>query len=278
MMPRALIEFMQMSENPEVTANELGRCIEHDTGLMCELLRYVNSSAVGLRSKASTAQRAITILGIHRSKLILMTSAVQKSLKPKNLSNFDYDGFSACNIERALFAQQFADALHVDRDLAFAGGMLVDCLIPKLVAEHPKLYASYSASADSKPPLTDVEQGVMGWTHASAAAQIMLGWQFPDDLICCVALHHEVHQVLAERELRSTPVAAVALASLIPDPLTQVPGSSETLLQISRIIAKLDVPAMAITVAGQMEQLSVPLGKHVLATQRMRDALECVTA
>ncbi len=268
-LPRALNDFIQRAEQPDVTALELGKCIESDVGLTCELLRLVNSSALGIRDKASTAQRAISVLGVHRSKLTLLTAAVQKYLKPREFRDFDYDGFCAANLERALFAQHFAKAFRTDADLAFAGAMLVDCLIPKLDDELPGFYPVFAeTSPQTKPRLIDHEERALGWTHAMAAAQIMLGWKFPDDLICCVALHHCPENTIQHAELKTSAAAAVALAALAPDPLMQEPHGLPTLLNLGLIIPGMNFEIVAAAVAQEFIAAGVPKGKHLLVADR----------
>src|SRR5262249_54980139 len=81
MLPQVVLEFSRKAEDPEAGPCELGRIIESDSGLTCELLKYVNSSKFGLKVKASSAQQAITKLGIRASKLFLLTTGVQHAMR-----------------------------------------------------------------------------------------------------------------------------------------------------------------------------------------------------
>ena len=92
-LPIAVTKFSQRADDPNVEIRELGKIIETDSGLTTELLKHVNSSALGLRKKASTAQQAISALGIRGSKLLILTTAVKRSMKGTeskliNIQNF----------------------------------------------------------------------------------------------------------------------------------------------------------------------------------------------
>lgn len=278
-MPYALVQFSQQADDPDSTSEELAETISHEGSLTCELLRYVNSSALGVRRRVATASRAINLLGFHRSKMVLLSVAAERAMKPANLSHFDYNSYVNSNIERALFAAQIAARLGADRDLAFAGGMLCDCILPATWTNSrtAAVYAAYSSAAgDTRPRLIEFERKRLGWDHQSIAGQIMLGWQFPDELVCCVALHHQFARVLADPDLASTAVLAVAIAALLADSLHQEPTGLATLIQIAKASQKLDLLSCAAAIQAPYESLAnfLPGGKpYVALVERLESCL-----
>lgn len=235
-MPQAMLSFLQRAEDPNVTATELGKIIEADSGLTVELLRYLNSSAFAMRQKISSAQRAIAILGINRCKLFLLSASMQKVMTPKKMAVLKPETFAPTNLERGLFAAQVARFLECDADLCFAGGMLCDSVLPSLCNEMAAEYQSYDRiPPQQKEPLPDYEKRLIQWDHARAAATIMLGWKFPDDLVCCVLLHHSAYQILSREDLRHSEAAAVAIAALLPDQLLQMPKGVAVLLKLGTV-------------------------------------------
>lgn len=232
--PTAVSEFCAKSADPAATPNDLGRIIEVDNGLTCELLRQVNSSSIALRHKASTAQRAISILGFHRSKMILLGAAAQLLLKNTALKGFDHERFTVTNLQRGFFARIIAGKLGADEDLAFAGGMMCDCILPSLASNRPEVYAAYAqAQSVQGQTLTQHEKTAFGFGHDYAAAQICLGYKFPDDLLCCILLHHTPLLELIRLGLNGSAVVAVRLAALLPDPFRQEPDGLQILTHIA---------------------------------------------
>jgi len=62
----------------------------------------------------------------------------------------------------------------------------------------------------------------------------MLAWNLPDELICCVCLHHNGTSLLANEKLKDTAPAAVAVSCLIPDPLRQEADGFERLIELEK--------------------------------------------
>lgn len=134
-LPRAITEFSRKAEDPEASPADLGRIIETDSGLTCDLLRHVNSSAHALRAKAATAQQAIAMLGVRETRLLLISAGIKRAMKACESKLVNFQNFWATNLERGLFARELAALFRADEDLAYAGAMLQDFLLPVLTNE-----------------------------------------------------------------------------------------------------------------------------------------------
>ena len=245
-LPKAVTEFSAKAEDPDCNVATLAAIVESDTGLTCELLRTVNASANSLSHRIASARHAIATLGIRRTKLHLLTAAVQNSLPARGLKLVNLATYWNANLERAILARKLAKLLKADEDLAFSAGLLVDFLLPTLTNERDGEYLNFLKEQDTNPAnLIEFERQLFGWDHAEAAARVMFSWGFPDDLICCVLYHHYGLQILADRELRHSAAAAVALASLMPDPLRQAAGGMAHLQKLGEIWNAFDLQKFA---------------------------------
>ena len=274
MLPRAVIEFSKKADDPDASARELGSIIESDAGLTCELLKHVNSCAVGVRRKVSSAQQAISLLGIRTVKLFVATSAVKQAMSSRDSKLINFQVFWNTNLERALFAREVAKLLGVEPDVAFAGGMLQDFLLPVLTSEMLDPYLKFSEQQDRNPVRLDqFEQAAFGWEHSQAAAQIMFGWGFPDDLICCTLLHHRGIKILADK--KPTAADAVAVAALMPDSFRQVPDGLEQLTQLEKTWPKFDLLSLANVVHDEFQKVSPgTAANHFSFLRRCEKALQ----
>jgi serine/threonine-protein kinase len=273
MLPHAVLEFSRKAEDPDAGPAELGRIIETDSGLTCDLLKYVNSARFGLRSKVSSAQQAITKLGIRGSKLFLLTAGVQHAMKACKSKLINFQSFWLTNLERALFAREVARLLKADTDLAFSGSMLHDFLLPVLSNENYAVYFEFTQIAEEqRPRLVDFERRKLGWDHPVATAEVLLSWSFPDDLICCVLLHHGGLELLRDEALGRTAAAAVAVAALIPDPLHQSGPGLEKLAQLDAVWPDFHLGVLAEAVARQMDEMT-PLARQHFSLQRRLERL-----
>jgi serine/threonine-protein kinase len=201
---------------------DLAAVVETDTGLTLELLKHINSAFIGLRQKAKTVQQAISLLGLRQTRLFVIAAGTQAAICARKSKLLHQTSFWNSSLQKALFAREVAKLLSADPDVAFAGALLQDYLLPVLSNE---LYEKYVAFVDQRPQqpecLCDHERQLYGWDHAAAAASLAHRWKLPDDLVCCILFHHHGLSILADRRLAKSPVSAVALSALLPDQLRQ---------------------------------------------------------
>lgn len=235
-LPRALMDFTKRAEDPKATHTQLASIIETDASLTCELLKFVNSARFALRSKCSTVQQALTLLGLKQTKLLLMSAGAKLAMAARESRLVNIRQFWNTNLERALLAREVAVLLKADADVAFAAGLLQDFMLPILTNEKVNEYARFLEDQAKAPKeLAEWEQKTFGWTHSLAAGSLMFDWGFPDDLICAVLLHDRGLSLMVDRELGRTAAAASAVASLIPDALQQTPGGLDLLHKLESI-------------------------------------------
>ncbi len=268
-LPTAVTEFAQKSKDPNYGPKELGKIVERDSGLTCELLKLVNSSAIGLRTKASSSKQAIALLGVKQTRNFLLTSGVQKTMQSVKSKLINFRSFWTQNLERGLFASKVAKLLGADTDLAYAGAMLQDFLLPMLTNEKYAEYIAFLTLQSTSPcGLVDYEQKKFGWNHCRAAAHIMTAWNFPDDIICCVLLHHRGLKILADENLSKTASAAVAVSALIPCPMQQTPGGMEQLFKLDGLWKGFNLLEMAKQVDIELKEIEQRTSNHISLEKR----------
>jgi HD-like signal output (HDOD) protein len=256
-LPLSVMKFIRRAEDPKANADEFARIIETNSALTCELLKYINSSATGLSHRVRCIQQAIAILGIESCKLFLMSTSIKQSMKGIESRLIDMETFWVSNLERALFAREVAVLLDADYDLAFAGGMLQDFLLPVITNELYDDYREYFTQQSERPVrLPDFEREHYEWDHAQAGGHIMLGWDFPDNLICCVLLHHHGLKLLRDKQLQNTAVSAVALSALLPDPLGQETDGIEHLYWLDEAWPEFDLITLAERVDERFQEIT----------------------
>ena len=255
-LPLALMEFTQKAQKANIDAAELGQAIEKDAGLTCQLLRHVNSAAAGFQGQASTAQDAIVRMGVRGSALYLLTIGMNQVLKSSESKLVNFDGFWCANLERALFAREVAEFLGADSELAFAGAIVSDCLLPLMTNRATQTYVRFLSGQDKQPtPLTAFENQEFGWNHAEATACLLIGWNFPSDLVCCALLHHKGLEIFQNPQLKRTAAAAVAVAGLLPEQLRQDPHGLKALQKLQQAWPKFNLRALGEAVERRFAEI-----------------------
>lgn len=274
MMRSVVTKFTQKANDPNFPSKKLGEIIESDTGLTCDLLRHVNSAAFGLRKQVSTPGQAITLLGLKKTKLLLLTSAVKGMLDSQQSKLINIKNFWIANLEKAIFAREIAKLLKADADVAFSTSLLQDFLLPILTDKLLQNYMGFGTNqGENAQDLTAYERKQFGWDHATAGANVLHNWGFPDELVCSLYFHHRGSEILEDPSLGQSCVAAVAISSLVPDAIRQIPNGMEDLIQLQEKLPYFDLHSLAEIVQNQFAEMAPTAQSHITLLQRVEKAM-----
>lgn len=249
--PQAVIAFTEVAEDPEAGPHALAATLESDASLTSELLRQINSVALGLKQRVGSVAQAIGLMGPRRTKTLVLTAALQAATKDTTSRLINTIQFQRENYVRALFAREAARATGADVEIAYISGLLQDFLLPLLTEA---FYSDYVQILGQGLELIECERDRFGWDHASVAAGLMHEWGLPDDLVASILFHHDPDRLLICSELSSTSVGAVVAASCLPDSLSQSPSGFETLLVLQDAMSEFRALEVAVAVDDELSR------------------------
>lgn len=270
--PHSVMEFLKLVERPEVSLSQLAGIVERDVELTSNVLRLVNSSETMLRQKISSIQHAIGLLGIRRCKMLVMSAALQASFHVKGNGATGFETILSESQERAMYATKVAYMLNVDADHAYVAALLQDLLLFQLRDQFAAIYQKYDQNEHS---IVKFEREQFEWDHASVAAQLLHNWNFPDEIVASVSYHHDHDVILANEELLSSPLAAVAISSLLPGIYQQEPDAIHLFMQYQNVLPQFDF----LEIAHQVDVEANPTarGRRIPMADRLeRQALAAV--
>ena len=274
-LPHAVTLFIQKSNDSDASVKELAKIIETDSGLTLELLRHVNSSFMGLRKKAGSVQHALSLLGVRQTKTFIVTTGMQAAVRSKKSKLINQSCFWNASLQKALFAREVARLLKADTETAFAGALLQDYLLPVVTNDLFDDYLLFVDERERQPVcLSQYEQQKFGWSHALAGAALAHRWHLPDELVCCILLHHHGLKLLADPILKRTSVTAVALSALLPDQLRQNFHGLELLVKLDEKWGAFDLAGLAAKVDGQHEESGLGVRNDFPLARRCRPAFD----
>jgi HD-like signal output (HDOD) protein len=276
-LPHAATMFIQKANDESTPIADLARIIETDSGLTTELLKYVNSSFIGLRSKAKTVQHTLTLLGRKPAKMHIVTTATQGAVRARQSKLINQASFWNATLQKALFARQVAGLLKADADLAFAGAVLQDYLLPVISNELFNDYLEFVDHRDDMPAgVCEFEQQKFGWDHAFAGAALAVRWHLPSDLVCCILFHHYGLRILGHQQLGRTAAAAVAISALLPDEIRQNRFGLEQLAKLSQKWPAFDLQALAEAVDKEHEEVGLGVRNAFPLSRLIKPILEAL--
>jgi HD-like signal output (HDOD) protein len=273
-LPHAVTKFVERSQDEKATMKELAGIVETDTGLTIELLKYVNSAFLGLRQRVKSVQQALSVLGLRQGKTFVMTTGAQAAVRSRKSKLINQASFWNASLQKALFAKRVANLLKTDADAAFSGALLQDFLLPVLTNELYERYVPFAeCRGDYAECLAEYEHESFGFDHAQAGASLAHRWKLPDDLVCCILLHHRGLALLSDPVLGRSPAVAVMLSALLPDQLRQHSAGLEQLALLESKWPAFNLLELAEQVDAEHAELSPGLANDFPLTRRCQQLL-----
>lgn len=211
--PAVLTRVLKEMRQDDPDFKKIGDLISGDVGLAAAMLKTVNSTFFGLRTKATSVQQALSLLGL-RNVVQIVTGSLLRMAFPESADDLDYYWEKSSGI--AQVAARLAKPLAgLDRDEVYTFALFRDCGIPLMMRKYPK-YADFLADelATATRPFTQVEQALFKMDHARVGNQLATNWMLPEDTAIAI-LHHHEYEVLDKKEFtqNSTRLIAVGLVA-----------------------------------------------------------------
>jgi HD-like signal output (HDOD) protein len=207
---------------------EVGSIMKEDFAMTAKLLQLVNSPFFGLKRTITNPSEAVTYLGLVQTKALVLLAQVFSKYSAEKTSRFSLDQLWRHSTVTAKFARAITEAETADpaqADTAFTAGLLHD--VGKLfhAVNCPQEYNTLLTQAERNDLLyADVEQFLMGTTHADLGACVLGTWGLPAEILEIIAFHHT-----PGRHLEKTfgPMTAVHVANAMDYTLNKEPGRAK---------------------------------------------------
>jgi len=191
-LPDVCIKVNRLIDAPNYSAATLGDLITQDTDITARLLRLVNSAFFNLQAPVETISRAITVVGTHELRSLVMATAAARVFTGIPGDLVDMAEFWRYSMTTGVIAGELAGrcrVLHAER--LFVMGLLHD--IGKLAIYLKLPEASRDillVTGGDDRLLTDVEADILGFTHMDVGEALLRKWSLPESIITVVANHH----------------------------------------------------------------------------------------
>jgi len=190
-LPATAVRVLEISKDPDCSVNELAEVIRFDQGLAAKILRTVNSSLYGLRTKCSTIDKALVVLGLRELRNLALGFSLVPAVQSAANDAFDAVDYWRRGIYSAVGAKIAAgDVAKQVADEAFLGGLLQDIGVMAMLQALGKPYAEVlSAAGGDHRKLAALELRTFDMQHPEVGALLARKWQLPDELVVPVRFH-----------------------------------------------------------------------------------------
>jgi HD-like signal output (HDOD) protein len=197
--PAILGRFSAEMQRQEPDMRKLAEFIGTDIALSAALLKLVNSPFYGLRTKASNAHQALSIIGL-RAGANLVTGLILRQAFPPGGSALmqRFWDKSADTAAAALVAARRISGIDLDEAHTYA--LFRDCGMPVMMKKFGD-YANIVDRLEYVPgaQVITVEQMDYQYSHARVGYALARGWLLPEPFCRAILHHHDFEKVATGR-------------------------------------------------------------------------------
>ncbi len=177
-----------------VDRDELLALVRLDSALCLKLLYLGNSASFGNPGRIGNLEQAVQVLDweIILDSLLSQVSRVSLASQPSVLILNDQRLFWKHSLACARFSRLLArQAGFPDPEMAYLAGLIHDFAKITLYHRYPREYrAIFSQMENDRVAMFEAEMRIFSSHHASAAGEMLRGWNCPNVLCEAVASHH----------------------------------------------------------------------------------------
>jgi HD-like signal output (HDOD) protein/CheY-like chemotaxis protein len=228
-MPRTYLELRKALEDADVSLDTVARIVEQDVAVTAKLLQLVNSAFFGLPRDVTNVRSAVSYLGVDVLKSLVLSIGVFRSFEDAGaIPGFSVEQFQSHAYLTARIAGALPAPPHL-KDAISLAALLHDSGKLVLATRMPAHFARALALAvEQGRPIYEVEQDIMGVTHAEIGAYLLGLWGLPWPVVEAVA-HHHVPARVPEQGLDA--LAAVYIANILALECAPPPPAGASLVQ-----------------------------------------------
>jgi len=204
-LPVIAMEVNTMLQDYNTSVQDLCRVIENDQALVPRILKLVNSSFYGFKSKVANIDRAIILLGFNTVRNAIISVAVigAFSMKKNNAEGFDIREFWAHSVAVGVISRYLSRITHsCAPEDAFTAGLLHD--IGKIVIAQyfPDIFKNIlEAVKINSISFYKAEKKEMPINHARLGTYLSKKWKLPESLSDTIRYHHAVKKNVSDSNL-----------------------------------------------------------------------------
>ena len=194
-LPTVIEKITRLLQNPQTSAEEIGRAITTDQALASKVLKLVNSAFYGFPGRISTITHAVVILGFSTVKNIVLTASIFDVFKkkgPGGMIGFDMEQFWFHSVACGAASQALAKYVGCqDREECFVAGLIHDIGKTIMCQYLPQQFIeAVNMCRKENLLLYDTEKRLFGTTHQEVGGLLAENWHLPPPLQEAVKYHH----------------------------------------------------------------------------------------
>jgi len=193
-LPGTYHQLVALLDDPDADFNNLVGLIRDDAVLTLQILKLVNSSAIGLVRHISDLQEAVNYLGLNTLRSLVLAHHIFSSFTPELTLEFKLEDLWKHSCATARIAEALVKDHNDNYMAAHAsfGGLLHDigkliltCCLPEVSRDINRCQLAENLTC------VEAELKVLGISHAAVGAYLANLWGLPHPVVEAIYLHHQ---------------------------------------------------------------------------------------
>jgi HD-like signal output (HDOD) protein len=227
-MPEAHQKVLDMLGSPLASPRRLGQLVSEDVGMSARIVQLANSAYFGRPGRIHDPIQAVLLLGVKTVEAMVLTEGIFARLDPELVRTFGVSAMQAHCFRVSMLARKISADLNFSTEqieAASTAGILHDAGKIILMSEMKEVFTQALARSRAEGrALYEVEQELVGISHAELIGAMLQLWAMPAEIIEATACHHRPSE--AASMLRSEPAATLADVICLADAVDHCFSSS----------------------------------------------------
>lgn len=212
--PEAASRALKVLDDPDASVGQLISIVEYDQSITANVLKICNSAYYGLTRQIRSLREGLVLLGNSELKNIVLASTTAKFFQKEN-KGYALDKGElwkhavACAIIARIVSNRVGrpenPSLFTGALLHDMGKVVLDTFVDRYFEQIIALVKGENYS------FLEAESKMLGINHAEVGAKMAESWNFPDDIVRAIRLHHAPEEAPEDDEI----TALICLANII---------------------------------------------------------------
>jgi putative nucleotidyltransferase with HDIG domain len=214
-LPRTYARLRTALSEPETSIDQVAKIVEQDVAICAKVLQLVNSAFFGVTREISDIKTAVSYLGITILQNLVLSVEIFRTFRPpKAIPGFSIEEFHRHSQLTARIASEIGKTA-AGKNAVVVAGLLHDIgklVIAERAPEH--LRRVLEGVEQERKPLFEIEEDLIGVSHAEVGAYLLSLWGLPSPVVEAVAHHHHPERVSHDK---LDMLSAVYLANVLAE-------------------------------------------------------------
>lgn len=202
--PQILVDLQMEQVMPDPDLEQIAKLISQDVGLSGTVLKVVNSPFFELKSRITSVQQAVSLIGLRSVVNIINGLSIKSQMSDETIVNMNRFWDTANDIAQVSLniAKQVG---YPNPDMAYLLGLFHNCGIPLLMDRFSN-YLDVMEESYAYPDkrVVDIENQHLNTNHAVIGYYTAKSWNLPRILCDVIAEHHGAARYFSSNDFRDS--------------------------------------------------------------------------